>query len=67
MMGQHIGGLVIFAAGLAIIVASVPVLRFSGRSSTSATAQIGNHMLTWLMRIFGTVVSILGIVTMIQQ
>ena len=66
MPAQQIGGLVIVVIGLVIVGASFPVLRYSGRAH-SVSAQIGGSMMTWLMRVFGSLVAILCIVTTVQH
>jgi hypothetical protein len=66
MLAQQLGGLIIVLIGLVIVGASFPVLRYSGRAH-SISAQIGGNMLTWLMRVFGSLVTILGIVTVVQN
>lgn len=62
MAFDSVAGLIIAIAGLLLITASAPVLRYAERSY-SATPQVSYGMILWLTRIMGSILFILGIVT----
>jgi hypothetical protein len=59
---ESVAGLLIAFAGLVLITASAPVLRYAERSVT-ATPQVSYGMIKWLARAMGVILFILGIMT----
>lgn len=62
MTYDSVAGLFIAIAGFLLIAGSAPALRYAQRSAT-VTPQVSYQMLTWLARIMGVILLILGIVT----
>ncbi|MGI8904897.1 MAG: hypothetical protein ACR2IE_00195 [Candidatus Sumerlaeaceae bacterium] len=62
MAYDSVAGLFIAFAGLLLVTASAPVLRFAERSMTVAP-QVSYGMMIWLLRIMGVILFILGVVT----
>jgi hypothetical protein len=65
MAGFQIGGMLILIAGLLVLAGSLPTMRLIPRSSTIST-QVGLGMVNWLMRGFGLILCVLGLVTLLQ-
>jgi hypothetical protein len=59
---DSVAGLFIAMAGFLLVAGSAPMLRYAQRSATVAP-QVSYGMLTWLARIMGVILFILGIVT----
>jgi len=63
----HLGGVVILTAGIAILIATLPVLHLIPRRNGTVTTQLGTSMVAWLTRVFGIITVILGLVTLLQR
>lgn len=59
---EGIAGLFIALAGLVLITASAPALRYAERSITPSP-QVSYGMMLWLLRIMGSILFVLGVVT----
>lgn len=66
VMTDHFSSLLLIGIGLLIIAASMPVGKVLVRNS-AVSAQLSDGFVAWLSRIFGVLLSILGIVTLIQH
>jgi hypothetical protein len=64
-MTYQIGGVLILAIGVFFMIGSLPMVRFIPRP-TGITAQVGTGVVNWLARGIGTILMILGVVTMLQ-
>jgi hypothetical protein len=62
MAYDSVAGLIIALAGLLMMTASAPVLRYAERTSGVAP-QVSYGMMLWLLRIMGAILCILGFVT----
>lgn len=66
MANCQTGGMMIMLIGLMLMVGSVPVFRYLPRTSMVCT-QVGAGAMAWLARIFGGIVCMLGLVTLLQH
>lgn len=62
-MNTLLGGLLIVLLGVILVASSRPVYRLAVRNHT-VVEQIGGPVFTWLSRGLGTILVILGLVTM---
>jgi hypothetical protein len=65
MTGYQTGGLFIIFLGVFMLTASLPTLRMIPRNSHLAT-QFGNGTVSWLTRVMGMIICMLGWVTYLQ-
>lgn len=66
MTSYDMVGLLIIALGLTFCVISMPIVRLLPRQN-QLVAEFGDTMVLWLARIFGSLLSMLGLVTLLQR
>jgi hypothetical protein len=59
---EGVAGLFIALSGLLLMTASAPVLRYAERTIAPAP-QVSYGMMLWLLRILGSILFVLGVVT----